>query len=68
MSEEKKGHNRSFRFTDEDLEILYEVGEKLTERNVFGLKTAGRGINLTAVIRYLAQEKLLEIRRSESKE
>jgi hypothetical protein len=55
--------DKMVRFPSLDLDALVEIGEALVADGVTHLKTEKRGINVSAVIRYLIAEKLQEVRK-----
>ena len=60
--------SRTFRFTEAELESMDKLAHLLTEeKRVFGLMSPKRGTNLSALVRYLVQEKLYELEQEKTK-
>ena len=56
----------TYKYTKEERDQLRALGEFLTEEGVFGLKTAKRGVNISAVIRYLISREVKRMNKTKS--
>jgi hypothetical protein len=57
-----------FKLSRKEREQLRELGEFLSERGVYGLKTPKRGVNISAVIRYLVDRETRHMKKLKAKE
>ncbi len=51
-----KAKQTAIRFTEVDLEAIENIGNKMTEKGILGLKNSNGTINVTAVVRFALQQ------------
>lgn len=61
----KDERTQTYKYTPKERDEIEKIGEFLTKNGVSGLKTGGRGINVSAVIRHLIDNALNMIHRPE---
>lgn len=57
----------AIRFTQLDLEAIENIGNKMTEKGILGLKNSNGEINVTAVIRFALQEINVQLKKEEER-
>jgi hypothetical protein len=55
----------AIRFTKLDLEAIENIGNKMTEKGMLGLKNSNGTVNMAAVIRFALQEINVQLKKEE---